>query len=395
VTDYLLDVSSMLVRWLHLIAGIAWIGASFYFVWLDNHLDPSPEEGVAGELWSVHGGGFYNKRKFLVAPARLPARLHWFKWEAYWTWISGFTLLVLVYYVHPDRYLVRPDGPLSGVGAVALSLVLVAVSYLVYDLVCRSPLGHNGPALALAVLVAACLTEWALAKVYSGRGAYIQVGAMLGTMMAANVLMVIIPGQRRMVAAMLAGRTPNPDDGRRGKQRSMHNNYLTLPVLFVMISNHYPRTYGDARAWAVFGVFTAAGMLIRHFVNLRQRGRIVATPLVLAVALLLGLIIALAPPVSLRVQAGPAGGPVPATATVGFATAEAIVTERCAPCHALHPTRQGYSAPPGGVRLDQAASIRARAADIRAQVASGAMPLGNATGMTAAERAALVAWAGG
>jgi len=198
-----------------------------------------------------------------------------------------------------------------------------------------------------------------------------------------------------MVAAMLGGRTPDPADGRRGKQRSMHNNYLTLPVLFVMVSNHYPLTYGATWPWAVLGTVTAAGMLIRHFVNLRQRGRVVATPLVLAGLFLIGLVIALAPDVSFRMQAG-LGGTTTSTATaVPFTTAQAIVTARCTPCHALHPTEPGFTAPPAGVRLDDAASIRARAGDIRTQVASGAMPLGNATGMTPAERRALVAWAGG
>jgi uncharacterized membrane protein len=387
VSDYLLEISSLLVRWLHLIAGIAWIGASFYFVWLDNHLEPSEEDGVAGELWSVHGGGFYNKRKFAVAPERLPARLHWFKWEAYWTWISGFALLVIIYYAHPRAYLIEPGSDIASWQAVLLSIALLAAAWVVYDLVCRSPIGRRGLLLALVGIGATMATEWALTLVYSGRGAYIQVGAMIGTMMAANVLFVIIPGQRRMVAAMRAGEAPDPADGRRGKQRSMHNNYLTLPVLVVMVSNHYPRTFGAAHPWAVFGTLMAAGMLIRHFVNLRQRGRIVLTPAVLATALLIGLTIALAP--SIRFQAGFArtGAATPTPEVV------AIVAQRCAPCHSAYPTQPGYAVAPAGLELDDAAVIAAHVDEIAAAVAGRAMPLGNLTGMTDAERATIAAWA--
>ena len=391
MADYLIEVAGLLVRWLHLIAGIAWIGASFYFVWLDNHLEPAEADdpGVAGMLWSVHGGGFYNNRKFLVQPPQMPKRLHWFKWEAYWTWISGFTLMALVYYTHPQSYLVRPGGDLTGTAAVALSIGLIAVSYVVYDLVCRSPIGANGRVLAVLAMAGAVGTERALSEVYSGRGAYIQVGAMIGTMMVANVLMVIIPGQRRMVDALLAGEAPNPLDGMRGKQRSMHNNYLTLPVLLVMISNHYPLTYGNGRGWLVLGDLMATGMLIRHFVNHRQRGRIVLAPLAGAAALLIGLIVALAPAVSL--QSGPApdaaGAAAPASAPVPTdARAKAIVDARCGRCHAV-------AAPPAGVDLATLDGMRAHRSEIARVVSSGAMPLGNVTEMTDDERAALVAWA--
>lgn len=375
MSDYVLDLASLGVRWLHVIAGIAWIGASFYFVWLDNHLEPSEEDGVAGELWSVHGGGFYNNRKFVLAPPRMPATLHWFKWEAYWTWISGFALLVIVYYAHPESYLVNPASSIQGWEAVMLSVVLLGLAVVAYDLVCRSPLGDLGWVLAGLALVASMAVEWALTEVYSGRGAFLQVGAMLGTMMAANVLMVIIPGQRRMVAAMGAGLPPDPADGRRGKQRSVHNNYLTLPVVVVMISNHYPVLYGGQRAWAVFGVLMAAGMLIRHFVNLRQRGRIVWAPVIAATALLVGLGIALRP--------DDGNG---ATATLD--QVRPIIAERCSPCH------QGASAP-AGIAFSDDASITAHEADIRRVVSSGAMPLGNQTGMTDEERDLVVAWASG
>jgi uncharacterized membrane protein len=375
VADYVLDLAALGVRWLHLIAGIAWIGASFYFVWLDNHLEASPEEGVAGELWSVHGGGFYSNRKFTLAPPRMPKTLHWFKWEAYWTWISGFALLVLVYYVHPGAYLVNPASSIQDWEAVTLSVVLLALAVVVYDVVCRSPLGRYGWLLAGLALAASMGIERALQEVFSGRGAYIQVGAMIGTIMVANVLMVIIPGQRRMVDAVAAERTPDPADGLRGKQRSVHNNYLTLPVLLVMISNHYPVLYGRQRAWLVLGVLFAAGMLIRHFVTLRQRGRIVLAPAVAATLLLLGLAIALRPH----------------TASGGTATLEQvrpIIEQRCSPCHA-------GAAAPAGIALTDDAAITAHQADIRRVVASGAMPLGNTTQMTQDERDLVVAWASG
>ncbi len=390
MADYLLEMSSLLVRWLHLIAGIAWIGASFYFVWLDNHLDPSPEAGVAGELWSVHGGGFYNKRKYLVAPARLPERLHWFKWEAYWTWISGFSLLAIVYYAHPEAYLTRPGGSLTGGWCVVLSIALLAAAYGVYDLVCRSPIARHGYAMAALVLAGSAALVRGLGEVYSGRGAYIQVGAMIGTMMVANVLFVIIPGQRRVVRAMLAGVAPNPVDGMRARQRSVHNNYLTLPVLFVMVSNHYAFTYGSENGWAIFATIATAGMLIRHFVTLRQRGRVVVTPLIAAGGLLVGLVVALAPPV--HWQAGFATTtPDPALAQ----RATAILASRCSGCHAMHPTIAGYADAPMGIRLDDPAQVEAHRADIGRVVSAGAMPLGNITHMTAAERATVVAWAAG
>jgi uncharacterized membrane protein len=375
VADYALDLAALGVRWLHVIAGIAWIGASFYFVWLDNHLEPSAEDGVAGELWSVHGGGFYSNRRFTLAPPRMPATLHWFKWEAYWTWISGFALLVLVYYVHPGAYLVNPASSIQDWEAVVLSVVLLALSVVIYDIVCQSPLGTHGWLLAGLALAASMAVERALQEVYSGRGAYIQVGAMIGTIMVANVLMAIIPGQRRMVDALAAGRTPDAADGARGKQRSVHNNYLTLPVLLVMISNHYPVLYGRERAWLVLGVLFAAGMLIRHFVTLRQRGRIVLAPAIAATLLLLGLAIALRPH----------------TASGTTATLEQvrpIIDARCVPCHA-------GAAAPAGIAFTDDAAITAHEADIRRVVSSGAMPLGNQTGMTQDERDLVVAWASG
>ena len=246
LTPYALEWLNLLVRWLHLITGIAWIGASFYFVWLDNTIrPPAPgselaNKGVSGELWAVHGGGFYNPQKYLVAPGELPKELHWFKWEAYSTWLSGFALLFIVYYFNAQAMMVdRGVADLSSWQAVGVGLGSLVLGWIVYDLLCRSPLGKRDLPVGVAVFLFLLAASWALTHLLSGRAAYLHVGAMIGTMMVANVAMVIIPGQRKMVNAMLAGQKPDPMFGIKAKQRSVHNNYFTLPVLFIMISNHY------------------------------------------------------------------------------------------------------------------------------------------------------------
>ena len=386
--DFLVDYAGMLVRWLHVVAAIAWIGSSFYFVWLDNHLRPAdpPEEGVAGELWSVHGGGFYNSRKYRLAPARLPSHLHWFKWEAYWTWISGFALLALVYYSRPRELLISPDRPGLGTwGAVAISVGALAVAYPVYDALCRSPLGANGLVLAAVGTVASAAAFQGLTYVFGGRGAFLQIGSMLGTVMAANVLMVIIPGQRRSVAAMREGREPDPRDGTRGKQRSVHNNYITLPVVLLMLSNHYAVLYTDERSWLLVGAILVAGMLIRHFVNLRHTGRLVWSLPAAALAILLGMGAYLAP-------WDTDGADAPARA-VAFEAVAPVIETRCATCHAAEPTQPGVTITAAGIELDDPGEIVAQARRIHDQaVVTEAMPLGNVTGMTDAERALIDAW---
>ncbi|MCS0582287.1 urate hydroxylase PuuD [Massilia pinisoli] len=389
LVPYVLEWMNMLVRWLHVITGIAWIGASFYFVWLDNSLrPPAPgsdlaDKGVAGELWAVHGGGFYNPQKYLVAPAELPAELHWFKWEAYSTWLSGFALLVIVYWLNAQAMMVdRAVADLAPWQAVGVGLGCIVAGWIVYDLLCRSPLGKHDLAFGVVVFALLVGAAWVLTHVLSGRAAYIHVGAMIGTIMVANVAMVIIPGQRRMVEAMRAGQKPDPVYGIRGKQRSVHNNYFTLPVLFIMISNHFAMTYRHPHAWAVLGVIMAAGVFIRHFFNLRHKGRVEWVYPAIGVALLLGLAVALAPP-----------RPVAAKGTVDFARVQAIVARRCVSCHAAHPTQPGFASAPAGVMLDDAHGIAQNAPRIYQQaVQLKAMPLANMTGMTDAERAEIAAW---
>jgi uncharacterized membrane protein len=385
---YLLDWLNLLGRWIHLITGIAWIGASFYFVWLDNHLLPpiDPEldrKGVGGELWAVHGGGFYNAQKYKIAPAILPAHLHWFKWEAYSTLISGFFLLCLIYYVGADVYLI--DKSVADIGratAIAIGLATLTGGWIVYDLLCKSPLGRNDNALALVLAVLLTAAAYGLCHVFSARGAYIHFGAMLGTIMVLNVYFVIMPGQRAMVAAAAAGRAPDSAPGLRAKQRSVHNTYFTLPVLFAMISNHYAMLYGSRYNWLVLMALTVAGALIRIFFVLRHKGKASPLPLVLGVLILLGIAYALAP-----ATPGAASG-----AKNDFARVQGIVAERCAVCHAAVPTQAGIPAAPKGIMFDTPERIVAQAAQIQTQVASKAMPIANLTNMTDDERAVILDW---
>ncbi|HET9670846.1 MAG TPA: urate hydroxylase PuuD [Casimicrobiaceae bacterium] len=374
------------IRWVHVITGIAWIGASFYFIWLDHHLCPPPDardapDAVGGELWAIHGGGFYQVQKFRVAPPALPGTLHWFFWEAYSTWLSGFALLGVLYWWHAATYMIAPGAPLTPLGAVAISAALLAVGWVFYDQLCKRLGFAHERVLGVLLVAFLALCAWGLSHVFTGRAMFLQIGAMLGTVMAANVLYVIIPGQRQMVAAKREGRAPEAVHGLRGKQRSVHNNYFTLPVLLAMISNHYPMTYSAAHAWLVLAALMLLAAYVRHFFNLRHRGRTVWAIPVTAVVAVLVLAVAIAPS-----RTTPAG-------RVAFADVERIVQMRCAPCHAATPTQPGITTAPKGVLLDTPAQIVANAAGIRAQaVDTNAMPLGNLTAMTDDERSKLGAW---
>lgn len=377
----------LLIRWVHLITGIAWIGASFYFIWLDNSLRPpararDADDAVGGELWAIHGGGFYHVRKYRVAPAELPPVLHWFKWEAYSTWLSGFALLVVLYWWHADTYMIdRSGAPITPLQAVALSAALLAGGWAVYDLLCKVLGFAHERLLGASMVVLLAAVAFGLSHVYSGRAMYLQVGAMLGTLMAANVLFVIIPAQRQLVLAKEQGRAPDPVHGMRGKQRSVHNNYFTLPVLLTMISNHYPITFGHPRAWIVLVCLLLLAAYVRHFFNLRHRGRTAWAIPVTAALGALALAIAIAPQKTVARQ------------DVTFRDAQAIVVARCTACHAATPVQPGFAAAPKGIMLETAAEIVANATAIRQQaVASRAMPLGNLTRMTDDERVRLGAW---
>jgi uncharacterized membrane protein len=419
MTGYLLDWGALLVRWLHLVAGIAWIGASFYFVWLDNHLEPPAADrerdrgdaGVAGELWALHGGGFYRSQKYRVAPQILPESLHWFYWEAYTTWLSGFGLLCLLYFFRAEAYLIDPAvAALTKPAAIGIGLAALVGSWLVYDGLCRSPLGRHERALAAVLALLIGVEAWGLCQLFSGRGAFMIFGAALGTIMVANVLFVIIPGQRELVLAKRQGRDPDAAPGLRGKQRSVHNTYFTLPVLFVMISNHYAMTYGARYNWLVLVAMSFAGACIRAWFVVRhkpagRRGLAPALPAVLGVLTLAAVVAALAPTRTPGLQTsglatgGPvAGGVVAGDRSVGgggdAARVVEIVAQRCVPCHAVNPTQAGFAAPPNGIVLQTIEQLEAHLPEVREQLMMRAMPLGNLTGMTEAERATVLMWIG-
>jgi uncharacterized membrane protein len=379
---YLFDWLNLLARWAHVVVGIAWIGASFYFIWLDDHLESSPDPKLAGELWAIHGGGFYNARKYRLAPDQLPATLHWFKWEAYWTWITGFALLVLMYYVNAEVYLIDPAVmALSKGAAIGLGLGFLIVGLIAYEAVCRSPLGKNEALLSTTIFLLLVLAAWGLAQVFSGRGAFIHYGAILGTIMAANVAHIIIPGQRRMVQAMREGRAPDAKDGLIGKQRSVHNTYFTLPVVFVMISNHHAGVFGHRSGWLALVALTLAGALIRVGFVMRHKGR--------APAWVWGLGLAFVFLGAALVNPGWRTG----VEKADFSDVRRVVDARCVACHAEKPSFQGMNEAPKGVKLDTDRQIRAQAAQIHRQSVLGkAMPPGNLTAMTEEERMLLDRW---
>jgi uncharacterized membrane protein len=377
----------LVVRWLHVTAAIAWIGASFYFIALDQSLRPprrsgAEDEGVGGEAWEIHGGGFYRVEKYRVAPRTLPAPLAWFKWEAYTTWLSGFVLLVLLYYVDPTQFLMDPTRPrFQGWELVVASLAILAFGWLAYDLLCRAIPDERRLAIAIAILiiVVAAISGY----LFSPRGAFIQVGATLGTWMAANVFRVIIPGQRALVAATAAGREPDAGPGIRGKQRSVHNNYLTLPVLFAMISQHFPFTYGNDQPWLVLLGFIALGAVVRHVFNLRHQARDIRPTVIAAAAIAIVLAVALAPR-----DIGPAG-----LTAADFPRVQQVFQARCVACHSVHPTQTGITAAPKGVLFDTQQEIVANARRAYQQVVvTKAMPLANVTGMTDDERDLIGRW---
>ena len=382
------DWLSLLLRWAHIVAGISWIGSSFYFMWLDSSLKhrAGMADGVKGENWTVHGGGFYHTQKYMVAPDQMPDDLHWFRWESYATWITGFALLSVTYYWSASAYLIdRSVADLAPWQAVAISIAGLIGGWFVYDGLCKSALRHR-PAVMFGVLfVALVAATWAYGQIFSARAAFLQVGATIATFMSGNVFLVIIPNQRVVVADLKAGRVPDGRYGAIAKLRSTHNNYLTLPVLFLMISNHYPMTFGHPYAWGIVALVLVLGVVVRHWFNAHEAGRhgmAVAWQWPVAAVLALGLI------------AFTAWRP-DRVAVAGATEAEAmaIVQTHCVACHAGVPAHEAFEEAPGGVALETAAQVLTHAAKVRAQaVLSDAMPLGNETGMTAHERAALGAW---
>ena len=386
---YILEWLNLLVRWLHMITGIAWIGSSFYFVWLDNHLLPTHDaaadaKGVGGELWSVHGGSFYHAQKYRVAPAAIPDPLHWFKLEAYSTWMSGMFLLILVYWYGAEVYLIDPRvAELSAAQAIGIAAAFIVGGWVVYDALCRSPLVRNEKPFSAVLLLLVGLLAWSLCELFGGRGAYIHFGVVLGTIMVANVFFIIIPGQKKMVAAAARGDAPDPADGVRAKQRSVHNTYFTLPVLFAMTSNHFAMTYGHEYNWAILVAISVAGALIRVYFVARHKGKASLVPIVIAALLLLTVAVLIAPAVRTA-----------SAATTGqFADVREIIESRCVSCHSATPTNPAFPAAPGGVMFDNDQQVRAEAARIHQQtVVTRVMPIGNLTNMEEDERQLIDQW---
>jgi len=414
VDAHLTEWLNLGIRWIHMIVGIAWIGASFYFVWLENNLNRSnPREGLSGDLWAIHGGGIYHLEKYKLAPPQMPENLHWFKWEAYTTWLSGVALLMVVYYLNPSLYLIAPGSELSPAAAIAIGFGSLIVGWFIYDLLCDSPLGKTPALLGLVLFVLVIAACWGYSQIFSGRAAYIHTGALIGTIMVGNVFRIIMPAQRALVAAIEQNRTPDPVLPAKGLLRSRHNNYFTLPVLFIMISNHFPSTYGSQYNWLILAALGALSVLARHYFNPRHDSNRFAWALPAAAVGMICLAFVTSPnrqPAAPNLaattpeQASQAAQQQPqqaverpATAAAGdgvaFAEVSNVIHERCTVCHSAQPTSPLFSAAPAGVMFDTPQQMRQQAAKIHAQtIASQIMPLGNITQMTTEERQLIGQW---
>ena len=381
---------NLLVRWAHVTFGVAWIGTSFYFIFLENalHRGPGVREGLAGNLWAIHGGGFYYLEKFKVAPPKLPEKLHWFKWEAYITWISGVSLLAVVYYLNASSLLVDKNvADISSAAAIAIGAGTLVASWFVYDLLCKSPLVENKPLFFFLMLGYITLIAFFLTHYLSPRGAYIHVGAVIGTMMAGNVWRVIIPAQKAMVQAAKEGKPVNPELGRHAGLRSLHNNYFTLPVLFIMISNHFPSTYGHTFNWAVLGALTLISAGVKHYFNLKDKGERSPFLIPVAAAGMLGVFFITAPKAT--DPAGKSLAPVDAS----FYRAYQVIQRRCATCHSAHPIDDVNIIAPNGIVFDTPEQIKLQADRILVRaVTTRTMPQNNKTNITEEEREILHQW---
>ncbi|WP_075802580.1 urate hydroxylase PuuD [Pseudomonas putida] len=445
---HLLEWLNLSVRWVHMITGVAWIGASFYFVWLENNLNrANPREGLSGDLWAIHGGGIYHLEKYKLAPPKMPDNLHWFKWEAYFTWMSGIALLCLVFYWQPTLYLLKPGSTLTGFEGVTIGVASLIAAWFIYDFLCDSPLGKHPALLGLVLFVLVIAACFGFSQVFSGRGAYLHTGAIIGTIMVGNVFRIIMPAQRQLVAAIEANTTPDPVLPAKGLLRSRHNNYFTLPVLFIMISNHFPSTYGSEYNWLILAGIAIAAVLIRHYFNTRHDSNKFAWALPAGALAMICLAYVTGParmpstapeqaaakieyqplpetalggktaaekeeeakaaawqaaqakpaePAAPAAPAAAAEAPAQATAAAtggGFEKIHSVIQERCTVCHSAKPTSPLFSTAPAGVMLDTAQQIQAMAPRIQAQaVASQIMPLGNITQMTAEERKLVGDW---
>ena len=423
---HLIEWLNLGVRWIHMIVGIAWIGASFYFVWLENNLNrANPRDGLSGDLWAIHGGGIYHLEKYKLAPPTMPDNLHWFKWEAYWTWMSGVALLCVVFYSNPVLYLLAPGSSLSGPEGVAIGIGSLIASWFIYDFLCDSPLGKRPGLLGLVLFVLVIAACFGFSQVFSGRGAYLHTGAIIGTIMVGNVFRIIMPAQRALVAAIAENRTPDPALPAKGLLRSRHNNYFTLPVLFIMISNHFPSTYGSQYNWLILAGIAVLAVIVRHYFNTRHNSHKYAWALPVGALGMICLAYVTGPaPINRGPEVAQAQfQPLPETALGGkraderakeeaaaaaaapaantqasagdnnFEKIHSVIQERCTVCHSAKPTSPLFSTAPAGIMLDTPQQIQQLAPRIQAQaVASQIMPLGNITQMTQQERDLIGQW---
>ncbi|MEX0346219.1 MAG: urate hydroxylase PuuD [Rhizobiaceae bacterium] len=393
------DWLNLAVRWLHVITGIAWIGSSFYFIALDLGLRKNPNlpEGAYGEEWQVHGGGFYHMQKYLVAPAQMPEHLTWFKWESYATWLSGFALLCVLYYAGADLYLVDRDVlDISGTTAILISLASIGVGWVIYDLLCKSPIGEHTNGLMVLLFVVLVVMAWGYTQVFTGRAAFLHLGAFTATIMSANVFFIIIPNQKKVVDTLVAGKTPDPKLGEQAKQRSLHNNYLTLPVLFLMLSNHYPLAFATEYNWIIASLVFLMGVTIRHYFNTTHARAGNPTWTWLATVILFILIVWLSTATGKLTSADEKQVSQVDHRFVAAANYEQVrdtVLGRCSMCHSAEPFWEGIYFAPKGVKLETDAQIASLAREIYLQAGrSYAMPPGNITSITKEERQLIVSW---
>ncbi|MBZ2191330.1 urate hydroxylase PuuD [Pseudoalteromonas arctica] len=393
--NYLFELAHLVLRYFHVIAGIAWIGASFYFAWLDNNLQTPPQwkidKGIKGDLWAVHGGGFYEVAKYQNGPEQMPHTLHWFKWEAYTTWITGILLFSLLYYVGADVYLIdNSKSELSKFAAIGASLGFIGLGYGVYRLLCKSPLVENGKVFIAVVIGLLALWTFGVDQLFSDRAVYIHVGALIGTCMVGNVYHIIMPGQRYMVSEVEAGRIPDSAPGLKAKLCSIHNNYATLPVVFIMLSNHFPYTYSHNFGWLILIALFGIGMWVRHYFNLKHQGVNKPSVLISGIAAFFALMLAIAPWPSSTTNAGESA---PLQASITDAQAWDIINKHCTGCHSETPTSELFQTAPLGFKLDSIEQVKKSQVLVHTRaVITKDMPLANMTKMTDTEREALGSW---
>ncbi len=388
VGGHAMEWFNLLVRWTHVIIGIAWIGASFYFIFLENSLNRTKNlrDELAGNLWAVHGGGFYYLEKYKVAPKQLPDKLHWFKYEAYFTWITGIMLLFIVFYFNAKEMLIDNSVmDLESWQAIAIGLGTLTVGWILYDLLSKSKIAENGWLFATIGFVVVTAVGYFLTQVFSSRGAYIHVGAFLGTLMAGNVFSGIIPAQKALVAAVKKGELPDPKLGKKAGLRSLHNNYMTLPVVFIMISNHFPSTFGNEYNWAILsGLFLASG-LFKHYLNLSEKGIHANWILPVSTFMIFTLAYVSSPTYNSNND--------DIIKNVSFEQVNTIIQNRCVTCHSTNPTDDTWKSAPNGVKFDTKEEILLKKEKIMTRVVTTSnMPLANKTNMTDEERLVIKSW---